>query len=283
MRVVFATDIHIGADAAGYQMQPRWIEGIDRVLNAFASRVNQLRPDLVIIGGDTVERGTPELIEQATGFLSTIESQVLMCLGNHDLTEPDSYELWRGACSQLPHVRLSEATVRCGECDVVGLNTWWMYEGKPALRWLLGTPPLAIIPEGQQRWLDNELAAADRPAIVVMHSQIAGVPAHQSGQPNDFEPPAAPFADDVRAVLKRHPRVQLVLGGHCHIQCSQRVGGPVACTGTSLTEVPFQFTIIERSCESFTLRTEQLSIAGAPPVKAERSWVLGLNAPTLPG
>ena len=72
MRIVFTTDIHIGADAAGYQMQTRWIEGIDRVLLAFASRMNQMRPDLVIIGGDTVEGGTPELIGRAASFVKDV-------------------------------------------------------------------------------------------------------------------------------------------------------------------------------------------------------------------
>ena len=68
MRIVFTTDIHIGADAAGYQMQPRWVEGIPRVLEAFASDVQKTAADLVIIGGDCVERATAARLEwPATG------------------------------------------------------------------------------------------------------------------------------------------------------------------------------------------------------------------------
>src|SRR5512133_2193809 len=97
MRIAFLTDIHIGATPAGWQQQPRWCEGIDDVLAAARERMKKIGVDLVMYGGDLVEEGTRENIEDAVARLDRMGIPSVYCLGNHDLTAEDSLENWRRA------------------------------------------------------------------------------------------------------------------------------------------------------------------------------------------
>ena len=196
-------------------------------------------------------------------------------MGNHDLTENDSFELWRDECLRRPNVHMADTVLRGDACDVIAINTWWMHEGQPSLRWQLGTGPIAALPPSQLDWLDAQLRDSTRRTILAMHSQLAGIPPLQTGQPNLFEPPTEPFASTMKQLLQRHPHVELVLGGHSHVQCSQHIDGRRTCTGTSLTEVPFQYTIIDVNAQGVSLSTRRLPLDGAPSPRPDRQWVMG--------
>ncbi len=275
MRIAFVTDIHIGATADGFQMQPRWIEGTPGILVALVRRLQSLAPDLTIIGGDIVERGIRVQIDQAVGFLARLQGRTLVCLGNHDLTEGDSFELWRDALARHERVTLANALIELPGCDVIGLNTLWLSATDAAgLRWTLGEYPRAAAPEAQLRQLDEWLARrSDRPAILAMHSQLNGVPVSICGGEKPFEPPTPSFESAIRAILSRHPRVRVTLSGHCHAACAIERNGRVEVTGTSLTETPYQFQIVELDAGKVRVRTERIVHEGGPAVVSERRWV----------
>lgn len=277
MRAVFITDIHIGAAADGFQMQPRWIEGTPRLLERFAARMAEVRPELILVGGDTVEWGVPEQIDQATAFLAGLPARTLVCLGNHDLTHPDSARLWRDRLGGLKHVTLADAMIPMGSCDVIALNTHWLDSaGHPLQQWTSGQYPLPAMTEEQTKRLDEWLGRdSGRPAILVMHAQLNGVPAEVCGRDGPFEPPAPAFEEAVRRVIERHPRLRLTLSGHCHAACAVRQGGRVELTGTSYTETPHQFQVIEMNGDLLSVKTEAMGGEGSPAIVEERQWVCG--------
>ncbi len=277
MRVVFLTDIHIGAAADGFQMQPRWIDGIPRLLQRFASRMTQLAPDLIIVGGDTVEQGIPEQVDQAAAFLARLPARTLVCLGNHDLTRPDSVRLWRDRLANLKHVILADAMIPMPDCDIIALNTHWLdTAGHPRQQWTAGEYPLAAITEEQTKRLDEWLGrSSDRPAILAMHAQLNGVPADVCGRDAPFEPPLRAFEEAARRVIERHPRLRLTLSGHCHAACAIRQGARVELTGTSYTETPHQFHVIDLKDNTLSVTTQSIAEEGSPALVEDRAWVRG--------
>lgn len=272
MRMVFATDIHIGATPEGFQMQPRWIEGVPVLLERFVEEMERERPDLIVVGGDIVEHGIPAQIDRAVEFLGRLPGRVLVCLGNHDLTRDESLGTWRECLKGVGHVMLADAMVETEECDVIGLNTHWLDEaGKARLRWASGTYPRAGVTEGQMRQLRQWLGKrSDRPAILAMHAQLNGVPAAICGRENAFEPPTAGFEAAVREALAPYPRVRLTLGGHCHVAYAIRREERMEVTGTSLTEWPYQYWTVE--VEKGRVRVGMGRIAGQD-TQGERKWV----------
>lgn len=72
-KIVFISDIHLGPWRSG-----QWLSKI-------VSKINGLQPDLVLLGGDYVERGT-EYMESAFDELSKLKSPlgIYGVMGNHD-------------------------------------------------------------------------------------------------------------------------------------------------------------------------------------------------------
>lgn len=278
MRIAFITDAHIGASADGYQMQPRWIEGTTWLLEQLVRRMYELVPDLIIIGGDTVECGIPEQIRQATAFVAQLPAQTLVCLGNHDLTERASFETWRESLAGLDRVILADALVELPECDVIGLNTHWLNAAdRPELHWTAGQYPRAGATEEQilqlRQWLEQRGGRANRPAILAMHSQINGVPAAVCGRDTPYEPPTPSFEAAVRQAITPCSRLRLTLSGHCHVACAIRHNGRVELTGTSFTERPFQFHLIDLQDGQLRIQTQRIACEQAQDLVAERLWV----------
>jgi 3',5'-cyclic AMP phosphodiesterase CpdA len=279
MRIAFITDIHIGATAAGWQQQPRWCEGIPAVLAALAARLAELRPDLLIIGGDIVENAAADAVNGAVSALRDLPCPTLVCLGNHDLTEPASYPFWRRALWDWPRATLADRMLEFPECDVIGLNNHWLDGGEAKLFWNRQMPA-ATLTADQLRQLDAWLARrSDRPAVLAMHAPLFPLPPQLTGraEPSDVPPPA--YAEEVKALLQRHRRLRLVLSGHCHAACATPLSG--SCThlsATSLTEVPFQFPLVEVSPRGVSVRTEQLGLSGGAAMNSEKAWVMGRGA-----
>lgn len=277
MRILFVTDIHIGAAADGFQMQPRWVDAIPYLLDQFVQRARELQPDLIVIGGDSIEQGVPEQIEPAAAFMERLPGRTLVCLGNHDLTQPGSADLWRQRLSRSPRVTLADAMLQTPECDIIALNVNWLSEnGRPLLQWTAGQYPQAAAGESQLAQLDQWLRQnGDRPAVLALHAQLNGVPPEKCGMPNAFEPPRAEFEQSLRRVIDAHPRLRLTLSGHCHAACAVRRGSRVELTGTSYTETPHQFQVIDVEAGRLNVRTESLLRPGSPAVVVDRLWVCG--------
>lgn len=76
LRVAHLSDLHVGKGGAAMIARLR---GVIRA-------VNRLRPDLVVITGDLVNRGQdPKLPPQARALLLELQAPVLTVMGNHDL------------------------------------------------------------------------------------------------------------------------------------------------------------------------------------------------------
>ncbi len=80
-----------------------------------------------------------------------------------------------------------------------------------------------FVDAGQLAWLEDDLAAANRPTVVCMHIPLlSNMPEWQNGSLKEEHPKTCVNnCNEVLAVLEKHP-VKLVLGGHLHINESYR-------------------------------------------------------------
>ena len=114
-RLIHLSDLHFGAN------DPILVEAVER-------RLDEERPDLVVISGDFTQRARTEQFEQAAAFLERIRESghdVLGVPGNHDVP---LYNLFRRFVSPLTRYRRYIDDTLCpfhqvGGVAVLGINT----------------------------------------------------------------------------------------------------------------------------------------------------------------
>lgn len=175
------------------------------------------RPDLVILSGDIVDKGSSAEYEMAREILDRIEMPLRIIPGNHD-----DRETFRAAFADHaylpkagPH---SYAIGDMGPLRIVALDV---------------TVPGAhhgIIDEERAVWLEKVLAAEpDRPTLIVMHQ-----PPFDTGIPY-MDPYSCRNGTRLAEIVARYPTVERIVCGHMHRAMQIRFGGTLLCTSPSTT------------------------------------------------
>lgn len=277
MRLAFVTDLHLGGTSDGFQQQPRWVGGGAELVRHLSRWLDDHQVDAIIYGGDIVEHATREEVGQAVSLLSGCKTRALVCLGNHDLSTRQSYEAWQQELVRWPQATLGDAQLESTEGDVYVVNNRWAHREGPQFYWDPSTSPDACLTENQAQWLHRVLGQrTDRPAIVVAHAPVDGLPPELTGLEHPIHEAPMEYAKSLTAVLEAHPRVGLLLAGHCHATCAIRHGHRVHAMTAALGEVPFQSRLID--VRDGTIRVETAEIAPGPEglaLNGERAWTSG--------
>jgi 3',5'-cyclic AMP phosphodiesterase CpdA len=195
IRIAQISDLHIkppGSLAYGRVDTAKALERCVAALNAFNPA-----PDMVVISGDLADTPTAEEYEYLNRLLEPLKLPIVSIPGNHD-----SRELMRAAFPKAPYAFPSgplNQRIEAGPLDLVLLDS--SVHGKPHGE--LDAPTL--------QWLDATLASSsERPALLFLHHPpfLAGI-WHMDRQ-NLLN------AGELAAMVRRHPRVQLIATGHIH-------------------------------------------------------------------
>src|SRR5665213_1101376 len=188
------SDLHIkpaGSLAYGRVDTAKALERCVAALNAFTPK-----PDLVVISGDLADTPTAEEYQYLKRLLAPLQLSFVGIPGNHDSRElmrtafPQEYAFVAGALNQR---------VAIAGLDLVLLDS--SVPGKPHGE--LDPPTL--------RWLETTLASSsDRPAILFLHHPPFKAGIWHMDRQNLSNAP------ELAAIVKRHPRVQLIAAGHIH-------------------------------------------------------------------
>jgi len=178
--------------------------------------------DAVLISGDLTQVGRPVDYAALREILAPLEVPVLCCPGNHD--ERGAFRAGmlgiEGSGPVNQEHEIADASILL--CDS-------LIPGSDAGR--LGPETLS--------WLDTALTGSDEPAFVVLHHPpvAVGIPELDAIRLQD--------ADDLAAVLTRHPRVAGILCGHVHASIASTFAGipvRVAPGVKSTTTLPWEHT-----------------------------------------
>ena len=188
------SDLHIkppGSLAYGRVDTAKALERCVAGLNEFAPK-----PDLVVISGDLADTPTAEEYLYLKRLLAPLQLRFVGIPGNHD-----SRELMRAAFPQdyaFPSGPLNQR-IEIGGLDLLLLDS--SVPGKPHGE--LDAPTL--------QWLDATLSSSpDRPALVFLHHPPFKAGIWHMDRQNLRN------AGELAAIVKRHPRVQLIATGHIH-------------------------------------------------------------------
>jgi 3',5'-cyclic AMP phosphodiesterase CpdA len=195
LRIAQISDLHVkppGHLAYGRVDTAKALERCIATLNEF-----EPRPDFVVISGDLVDTPVVEEYEHLSELLAPLDIPFAAVPGNHD-----SREMMRAAFPEAAYAFSSgglNQKIAIGALDLLLLDSH--VPGKPHGE--LDAPTL--------QWLDTTLSASvDRPALLFLHHPpfVAGI--WHMDQQNLRN------ADELAAIVIRHPRVRLVATGHAH-------------------------------------------------------------------
>lgn len=169
-------------------------------------------PDAAVITGDLTDFGRPAEYEHLRELLAPLRMPVYLLPGNHD-----SREQMRASFPQHTYLGTEgfiQFSVAVGGLQLIALDTV-----------VSGASEGQLCPQRLQ-WLETELARhTARPVVIAMHH-----PPFRTliGHMDDIG--LLEGADELEAIVSRHPQVERVICGHLHRSIQVRFGGTIAAT-----------------------------------------------------
>jgi 3',5'-cyclic-AMP phosphodiesterase len=189
------SDLHIklpGALAYGRVDTAKALERCVAALNEFRPR-----PDLVVISGDLADTPTDEEYAHLQHLLAPLQLPFIGIPGNHD-----SRELMRAAFPGQPYAADSGALNQTR--DVAALEVILLDSSVPG-------KPYGELEAPTLQWLDATLASSpERPALLFLHHPPFQAGIWHMDRQNLLN------ANELAAIVGKHPRVRLVAAGHVH-------------------------------------------------------------------
>src|SRR5207302_6644237 len=194
VQIAQISDLHIkppGSLAYGRVDTAKALERCVVALNEFDPA-----PDFVVISGDLADTPTAEEYQHLERLLAPLKLPFAGIPGNHDSRElmraafPSAYAFASGPLNQR---------IEAGGLDLLLLDS------------SVNRKPHGELEESTLRWLDTTLASSpDRPAQLFLHHPPFKAGTWHMDRQNLLN------AGELEAIIRRHPRVQLVATGHIH-------------------------------------------------------------------
>lgn len=273
-RFAYIADTHLGADLMGYQMQEGHPERLPEILDALQGFIDETGGvDFVLHGGDMVDAGVEAHIRRAVEVFR-LSVPVYLCLGNHDVTDERSLEMWLELAPGFFPGGRPEFTVRAGGCAVHVVPNHWE-EDRP---YFWGSRQDPRFRADQVAWLTGAVAASRSDVtFVATHSPALGLPPEQTGFDEPHHAPPPTFHAALAQQARGNDHLVCVLGAHNHMNMRVQSGGVEYVTVSSLSEVPFECKLFDVGTDALTMSThslgERLSFGGR--YDFERTWVQG--------
>jgi len=270
-KFLYIADTHMGADSTGYQQQKKYPAQLPEIMQAFREYISVDNDiDFVLHGGDMIESATDDNILASVKAFD-LPVPVYLCLGNHDLTEPDAVDRW---LKRAPHFFINGSpsyTIETDDCIIHVLPNHW---GEKPFFWdNVQRPHFSC---EQVELLSNDLSIkTNLPHIILTHSPVFGLPVEQTGLSEPLHRPVSLFAEEMISIVEKHKSIKCVLGAHNHMNMRVDFGGVEFVTVSSMIEVPFEFKIFEVSPHRIEMKTIGLNLLSDGEYDITKSFVQG--------
>lgn len=273
-KFVYICDTHLGANPMGYFQQAEYAPQLPHLLTLLSDWIRADNTiDFVLHGGDMIDETCSDSLTRA-GELFTLPVPLHLCLGNHDLTEPDALTQWQTALPQFFPNGQAQYSLSPPGCRVhVVPNHWgaqpyyWNREQGPHV------PSLHEI-EALRGWLSED---PDLPHIVATHAPTRGLPTEQTGFDAPYHASDPAFMNIFDQLTRDFPQLRLILSAHSHLNLHVHDGHVHHVGCSAFVETPFEFKVIEVLPERISMQTISLAdqVSWQPAYDFNKSYVQG--------
>ncbi len=250
-KFIYIADTHAGTDFMGYQQQKGYPEKLPDILAAFDAWINEEGGvDFVLHGGDMIDSATADNIRNAAR-LFRLSVPVYLCLGNHDLTERASLDLWMEWAPRFFPKASPGYSIETDDCVVNVIPNHWC-----DIPYFWSDKQEACLFEDQLAQLEAQLKShRESVHMLSTHSPVFGLPPEQTGLPDPLHTPVESFSSCVTDLVRSYPQVRCVLGAHNHMNMNVAVDGINYVTASALSEAPFEFKLFTVASGSVRMST----------------------------
>ena len=254
MKFAFLSDTHLAAAPMMFSQQKGYPEKLNILIKLLAEKLKDEDVSFVLHSGDIIDKTSPENIIKASDIFSSLGVPVYLSLGNHDVTEPDSYDLWKKHGGFLFPNGEPEYTISDGHLRIHVISTHW--EDK---LYYWATRQDAHFLSDRVKQLQDELnREPDAIHIICTHSPVFPVPAEQTGFDSPFHNPGSAFNNSVLSITDNCAGLKCVLSGHNHVNSCREYNGVYYVTASSFSETPFEFKIFDFDDKILSMKTVSL-------------------------
>lgn len=274
-RFLYLSDTHLGASGTGYHQQTPCPGRLPEILAALTGWIQDSGGvDFVLHGGDMTDAGTPEQIREAVRLFA-LPVPVFLCLGNHDLAQPESLRNWMELGAPFFTKGAPDFLLETAGCSVLVLPNQWC--GIPYF-WEGDDYPEPFFLSTQEDFFRKVFSPpSEKIRILATHSPVFGLPVSQTGMDRPYHAPNGDFSGKVRRLVQRPPKVHSVFGAHSHLNMRVRRDDITFLTSSSLIETPFEFKLVEVVDACLRIRTISLRdrLPFSVPYDTTRAYVQG--------
>ncbi len=241
-RFVYIADTHFGANPMGFQQQkgyPEKLPEIVALLDAWIQGEGNI--EFILHGGDMVDNAAEDNIRLARQLFS-LSVPVYLCLGNHDLDEPDALDTWTALAGEFFPNHAPNFSIHCGDFFVYVMPNQW---GRTPYRWHREEQRPHFLPDQLDVASETLAKHPDEVHILATHSPVMAVPTGQTGFDEPYHDPGESFSGVAIDLVRRCPQIRCVLAGHNHINTHVEKDGVHFVTAGGFVETPFEFKVVE--------------------------------------
>lgn len=238
-----------------YQQQQGYPDQLQNILSGLDTWIeNDGKIDFILHGGDMINITTAENIRKARDLFQ-LSVPVYVCLGNHDLTEPDAVDIWLKEAPEFFPGEQPNFSLQFGSIIIHVVPNQW--ENIPYY-WKNKQEPHFL--PGQITDIKKSLTAyQDALHILCTHSPVFGISVDQTGFKEPFHAPSsAVFTKSITDITEQYKQIRCIFSAHNHINMFGKRGNAHFVSVSSLVETPFEFKLIELDDKMITMSTFNL-------------------------
>lgn len=254
-RFIYLCDSHLAATAPAYTQQPAYFDRQAELLHLLDQWIRRDGGiDFVLHGGDMIHATHLNTLQQAAELFQ-LSVPVYLCLGNHDLTEPQAHHWWlEHAPAFFPHGTVDYTWVT-EDCALHVFPNQW---GELPYYWG-ERQDAAFLPEQQHQLARALTEHPDRLHILSTHAPSRGLPPAQTGFDTPYHGAPLSFEAEINACTNRCHDLRLVLSAHSHLTMHRHEAGTHYVSCSSFVEAPFEFKLIEVEANQLSMATHSLA------------------------
>ena len=254
MKFALISDTHIKASPMMFMQQQGYPEKLSCLLPLLSEELKKDGAEFLLHNGDIIDSTSIEAIEEAKKLFSQLYIPVYLTFGNHDVTLPNSLELWQNYGSFFFPDRSPEYTIAKDKLRIHVVTTHW--ETTP---YYWATKQNAHFLE--ERILSLRKSIGSEPDcyhILLTHSPVFAIPDEQTGLGDGYHNPGQAFTETVTTLSNEFPQLKCVLSGHNHINSHRLNSGVSYVSASSFSECPFEYKLFEFSDGKLSMETKNI-------------------------
>jgi len=254
-KFIFISDTHVGgAGHMSYTQQKSYVDKIETILRCLDNWIKEEGDiDFILHGGDMINDTATDI--NLAHDLFNLSVPVYLCLGNHDLTVENGFELWLKNAPEFFLNKSPNFTIHSDNTLIHVIPNQWEVD-KPYF-WKRSLIPY-YLPNQFETMHQKLREYPECIHFISTHTSILGIPSSQTGLHFPYFESGQLFTQQIMEILEKSPQIRGVFHGHTHLNAHINKNNVHFISASAFPESPFEYKVIEVTSSFLSMKTYNL-------------------------